>query len=400
MDLLGPLKTASDGKQYILVLTDTFSKWVELVALKDKSAFTVASAIFHTWICRYTAPKLLLSDNGKEFCNSLLKSINDFFNIHHIKTSIYHPQTNAASERYNRTLLNFLRAYVSESTLDWPDLLPVAQLSYNTQIHSSTRFSPYFLVHFTDPSLPFSRITEDNLSYATDWPAEALLRLNYVWRQSKANLVKACKAQKQYYDKLTTDRIFTPGQLVLWRRMTHKASENRKLLPAWVGPFVVISVPSQTNVNIRLTPHSKTKLVHTNDIKHYLSGTLYESETSGYPQDDSDIMDAPDEDNTDTHPKAKDSISSDDDVHEPEPSAPPLIDDTTDPSAPLPPSASSSQDLPPYSTPSDSTRGMTRPGTILHDMMTTRTTRSSKKKVPDIGLPTRPPEYKKYTKKK
>ena len=33
MDLFGPLKTSGSGKKYIMCITDTFSKYVELVAL-------------------------------------------------------------------------------------------------------------------------------------------------------------------------------------------------------------------------------------------------------------------------------------------------------------------------------------------------------------------------------
>jgi hypothetical protein len=46
MDLFGPLKTTSSGKKFILCVTDAFSKYAELVAIPDKNATTVASALF------------------------------------------------------------------------------------------------------------------------------------------------------------------------------------------------------------------------------------------------------------------------------------------------------------------------------------------------------------------
>jgi hypothetical protein len=65
-DLFGPLKTSTNGKKYILVMTDAFSKYVELVAIPDKEAFTTATAFFNCWICRFGVPNELITDRGKE----------------------------------------------------------------------------------------------------------------------------------------------------------------------------------------------------------------------------------------------------------------------------------------------------------------------------------------------
>jgi hypothetical protein len=52
-DLMGPLRTSSQGKHYVLCLTDAFTKYAEITAVTDKSAPTVARAIFEKWICRF-----------------------------------------------------------------------------------------------------------------------------------------------------------------------------------------------------------------------------------------------------------------------------------------------------------------------------------------------------------
>jgi hypothetical protein len=45
-DLFGPLKTMPPGKKFILWIKDAFSKYAELVTIPNKSAPTVASALF------------------------------------------------------------------------------------------------------------------------------------------------------------------------------------------------------------------------------------------------------------------------------------------------------------------------------------------------------------------
>ncbi len=48
-----PLRTTSGDKKFILCLTDTFTKYVELVTIPNKGAFTVATAILNRWICHF-----------------------------------------------------------------------------------------------------------------------------------------------------------------------------------------------------------------------------------------------------------------------------------------------------------------------------------------------------------
>ena len=46
VDLVGPLQTSQHCNKYILICCCYFTKWTEAIPLKDKSAFSVASALF------------------------------------------------------------------------------------------------------------------------------------------------------------------------------------------------------------------------------------------------------------------------------------------------------------------------------------------------------------------
>ena len=45
MDLIGPFKPTAMGHQFVLTMTGYFSKYVEAVPIKDKSAVSVARGI-------------------------------------------------------------------------------------------------------------------------------------------------------------------------------------------------------------------------------------------------------------------------------------------------------------------------------------------------------------------
>jgi hypothetical protein len=72
MDLIGPLRRTERGNEYILTVVDYFSKWVEAIPIQDKRALTVAKALHQHVYCRNGAPNRILTDNGKEFCNTVL----------------------------------------------------------------------------------------------------------------------------------------------------------------------------------------------------------------------------------------------------------------------------------------------------------------------------------------
>ena len=70
MDLIGPYKKTNLGNQYILSMTCYFTKWVEAFPLPDKTAFSVARAIYSCY-CGHGAPNNIITDQGRKFVNSV-----------------------------------------------------------------------------------------------------------------------------------------------------------------------------------------------------------------------------------------------------------------------------------------------------------------------------------------
>ena len=96
------LKTAR-GNQYLLVISDRFTKLTKTVPLKGVSAAEVAKAFVDHWVFNYGAPKELLADNGKCFTARFFQDVCRILNVHNLFTTTYYPQANGQVERYNRT---------------------------------------------------------------------------------------------------------------------------------------------------------------------------------------------------------------------------------------------------------------------------------------------------------
>ena len=119
IDILGPLPLTKTGFRFILVITCRFSKLTQVVPLRRINAYTVAVAFVQHWVLKYGPPAVLISDNGKQFASKFFQSVCTLLGIANILTTAYHPQTNGQAERYNRTILTMLRAYVNEQQDDW-----------------------------------------------------------------------------------------------------------------------------------------------------------------------------------------------------------------------------------------------------------------------------------------
>ncbi|GFX15802.1 retrovirus-related Pol polyprotein from transposon 297 [Trichonephila clavipes] len=64
LDLLGPYPASRPERyRFLLVITDHFTKWSELIPVRKASTQAIANALFENYISRYGAPISLISNN-------------------------------------------------------------------------------------------------------------------------------------------------------------------------------------------------------------------------------------------------------------------------------------------------------------------------------------------------
>jgi len=71
LDLFGPMTGSASEYSYGLILTYIATRFLCLAPLKDKTAKSVAHALF-PWFCTFGYPKILQYDNGTEFVNAII----------------------------------------------------------------------------------------------------------------------------------------------------------------------------------------------------------------------------------------------------------------------------------------------------------------------------------------
>ncbi len=81
---------------------DHLSRFTVMALLPNKSATTVAHVIVFHFMCPYTTPRVLLSDNGTEFKNQVLQEICTQFHIQQKFIASHHTASNGLVKRTNR----------------------------------------------------------------------------------------------------------------------------------------------------------------------------------------------------------------------------------------------------------------------------------------------------------
>lgn len=103
LDTISPLCTCLAGNRYIFVATDSLTKFVEAEATSTKSAEAFSKFLIHKIIFRHGIPENLVSDQGKEFCNTIVEFLVDHLKIHHHLNSPHDRQSHGHAERSNYT---------------------------------------------------------------------------------------------------------------------------------------------------------------------------------------------------------------------------------------------------------------------------------------------------------
>ena len=289
IDLFGPLKTSSTGKKYILVATDAFSKYAELVAIDNKTAPNVARMFFERWICRFGTPLEIVSDNGLEFCNAVTKELFKLLQIKHTHTTPYHPAANAQVEIANKTVAKYLASMVDDTTLDWPLYMAPMQFAYNTSINSATKATPFFITFGQEARLPSMPNPDIQRLVGESGPKTWFNQLQEARKMAVHNNMAVTEKSKEYFDSKITAIKFKVGQYV-WLNEHNFLGRNRKLSPNFTGPHQIVQIFND-NV-IELSVKGRRMRVNSCRVKPYVAPQQLQARGTVITDDDNFVGDS------------------------------------------------------------------------------------------------------------
>jgi len=100
-DHIGPLTKDVHGNEYVLVIIDAFSRWVELFPTKSTTAVETALVMLNH-IGRFRSPEVIHTDQGPAFHNELVQKLLRLCDMEHSFATAYSSEENGIVERANQ----------------------------------------------------------------------------------------------------------------------------------------------------------------------------------------------------------------------------------------------------------------------------------------------------------
>jgi len=153
-------------------MIEHFSKWVELVALLNKSSYNSSQVFLQQVLNRFGAYAGCLTNQGLKFRGKFQDLLNHAL-IDHCWTLKDHPQSYGLVERMVQTCKKGLRKIcLTRNKEDWDLALHYITMGYRMSKHTSLfHFSPYFLLFGRHPIPSSSNITQMDQVVDLDSPS-------------------------------------------------------------------------------------------------------------------------------------------------------------------------------------------------------------------------------------
>ncbi|CAF3372080.1 unnamed protein product [Rotaria socialis] len=147
VDLIDMRSVSYDGFNFIMHAKDHFTKFTWLYALPSKEAIHVANNLRNMFYT-FGPPKILQSDNGKEFVAKIILDLKiNWPDLIIINGRPRHPQSQGLVERSNAVVQQMLGKYLEKNkTLNWPDALGSVMLAMNNSMSQATKKTAYEMV--------------------------------------------------------------------------------------------------------------------------------------------------------------------------------------------------------------------------------------------------------------
>ncbi|GFS60908.1 hypothetical protein TNCV_2002521 [Trichonephila clavipes] len=192
--LLGPYPASRPERyRFVLVITDHFTKWSELIPLRKALAQAIANAFFENYISRYGAPISLISDNDPQFISEVFEHLGHRLDIKHMKTVTYRPQANL-TERVNRNLVQMIACFVKENHENWDRFLHELAFTLRTSVNETTNKTTAELFLGRKIITPFSKLI--NVTEGAEYVGRNIEKL---FDEARQNRRKQHKHWEKYY---------------------------------------------------------------------------------------------------------------------------------------------------------------------------------------------------------
>lgn len=255
LDLVGPIK-GDPEYSYALTMTCAFTKYVKTAPLRSKEGREVATAFYNEWVCCFSCPQVVVTDNGKEFLNEFCKTMMLSLGITHKSSLPFRPAGNGQIEIFHKSLNRHLRAFMDGHKSHFSQWLKPLEFVHNTAVSRATRISPFCLFYNFSPRFQmFDSEGVQNLFNTENEAHQYLEKIQTAMKEAKENNEDFRSAYNHRFNSSRVKFPFEKGQLVLLHSPLQALRRDRrerveglgaKLSRPWCGPCRILKVWEET----------------------------------------------------------------------------------------------------------------------------------------------------------
>lgn len=263
VDFVGPLpesRTLNGSFDMIMVTICHLTSLVHLVPiLQTYRAKDIAEVIFDRVYKHHGMPKHIVSDRDTLFTSTFWQTLHSLTGTELRISSSYHPQSDGATERANRTMTQMLRQCVDIDQKNWATKLPAIEFAMNSASSATTGFPPFLL---TNGQMPRSMIWDQN----TEYPGVRRFAQNMKDAILTAHdaILTARVKQTRMANSRRKESPFVVGDLVYLStaNLSLPKGRARKLSPKFIGPFKILDDYKNNSYKLDLPAELKQRGLH------------------------------------------------------------------------------------------------------------------------------------------
>ena len=257
------------GYTSIVAARDDLSGAAEGRALISIDSESLKDFFWEDLFCRYGAIQEITTDNGSEV-QGAFKLLMKKYGLPQTMITPYNSRANGVVERGHFTIReaiiktckqgnakhkgHYSKKKEAELLSVWPKYVPLIFFADRITVRRSTNVSPFFVLHGTEPLLPFDLSESSFLSdrFTANMTTEDLLAARMLQLEKRdedlakvaATLKKYRLKSKEQFEERFENRLCTGdypnGSLVLIRNISIEKSADRKYQPRYLGPYKVV----------------------------------------------------------------------------------------------------------------------------------------------------------------
>lgn len=255
IDFMGPITRTTRGKDAILVIVDCFTKRVFLEPVSTNiDAGKTADIIINRVVRHQGLPRAIRSDRDSRFTSDVWQQIWSRMGTSLNLTTAHHHQSNGMPERFMQPLTAAIRSYCNERGTDWDERLAMIEIACNSAKHSTTGLSAFELDLGIPARLPLS-LSRPEDDEANTSAMDIINRITKNEIDAFHAILASQSRDKDRIDAKRRDERYDVGDRA-WLDTSDLFIMNlpgmKKLRPRWAGPFEVLRVEGELNVELKL----------------------------------------------------------------------------------------------------------------------------------------------------